>query len=262
MIAIIGPFRTPHSEFRTCNMSDVTQPSVPPAPDAGPDLRIGDDLRYVVIEGVIGAGKTTLARILAERTGARLVLEEFEDNAFLPRFYAEPERWAFQTQLTFLASRFRQQKRLLERDLFHQLLVSDYAFDKDRIFAHLNLKGDELQLYETLFTLMQPATPTPDLLVYLQSTPERLMRNIRHRARSYEMNMDPGYIASLNEAYNYYFLRYTKSPLLVVNAADIDFVKNPHDLEELIRQITRVRQSGNRYFTPAPAGPAQAPDQP
>src|SRR5690606_12169502 len=113
-------------------------------------------------------------------------------------FYADPERWAFQTQLSFLASRFRQQKQLLERDLFHQVVVSDYAFDKDRIFAHLNLKGDELQLYESLCALMQPATPTPDLLVYLRSSPERLLRNIKKRARSYELNMDPDYIVALN----------------------------------------------------------------
>ncbi len=222
-------------------------------PEGTPPDRLRDDLRYVVIEGVIGAGKTTLARILTERFHAKLVLEEFEENPFLPSFYADPARWAFQTQLSFLASRFRQQKRLLERDLFHQIVISDYAFDKDRIFAHLNLQGDELQLYESLYTLMQPATPTPDLVVYLQSSPERLMQNIRSRARSYELNMDPDYIGALNEAYDYYFLRYDKSPLLIVNATHIDFVKNPRDLEELVRQITRVRHTGTRYFNPQPS---------
>lgn len=217
-------------------------------------IRLRDDLRYLVIEGVIGAGKTTLARIIAERFGGRLALEEFEENPFLPSFYADPERWAFQTQLSFLASRFRQQKQLLERDLFHQVVVSDYAFDKDRIFAHLNLKGDELQLYESLYALMQPATPTPDLLVYLRSSPERLLRNIKKRARSYELNMDPDYIVALNDAYNYYFQRYTKSPMLIVNATDIDFVQNPHELEELIRQIVEVHDRGIRYFNPQPTG--------
>lgn len=234
-------------------MPDPTASTHAPARVPGP---LPDDLRYIVIEGVIGAGKTTLARRLAERFGGRLVLEEFEENPFLPSFYADPPRWAFQTQLSFLASRFRQQKRLLERDLFHQVLVSDYAFDKDRIFAHLNLTGDELQLYESLFAIMQPATPTPDLVVYLQSSPERLLRNIAQRDRPYERNMDPGYIAALNDAYNYYFLRYTKSPLLIVHATNIDFVKNPEDLEELVTQVTSIRTTGTRYFNPRSSGAA------
>ena len=236
-----------------------------------PPLALPDDLRYIVIEGVIGAGKTTLARILAERFDGQLVLEEFEGNPFLERFYEDRARWAFQTQLAFLASRFRQQKALLARDLFHQVTISDYAFDKDRIFAHLNLDGDELQLYETLYRLMEPATPQPDLVVYLQSTPERLMHNIRLRGRSYEADMDPGYIRALHEAYTYYFRRYAKSPLLIVNAAPIDFVKNPGDLEELLRQIATVRQAGTTYFDPKPAGaaggaadqePSESRDQP
>lgn len=220
-------------------------PSSPPLPEA---------LRYVVIEGVIGAGKTTLARLLAERFDGTLVLEEFEENPFLERFYDDRPRWAFQTQLAFLASRFRQQKDLFARDLFHQVTIADYAFDKDRIFAHLNLEGDELQLYETLYRLMEPSTPQPDLVVYLQSTPERLMENIRLRGRSYEANMDPDYIRELHEAYTYYFRRYTKSPLLIVNATPIDFVKNPADLKELVRQIVTVTPSGTTYFDPKSSG--------
>jgi deoxyguanosine kinase len=219
-----------------------------------PRIRLPDDMRYIVIEGVIGAGKTTLAHRLAERFRARLVLEAFEDNPFLERFYEDPERWSFQTQLTFLASRFRQQKALLGRDLFHDVLISDYAFDKDRIFAHLNLRGDELHLYETLYNLMQPATATPDLVVYLQSSPERLMQNIGRRGRLYERGMDPAYIAALNEAYNYYFFRYTKSPLLIVQATNIDFVANPSDLDELVREIASARTPGMRYFTPITGG--------
>ncbi len=225
----------------------------PESPRQDPPFRLADDLRYVIIEGVIGAGKTTLARILAERFNGQLVLERFEENPFLERFYKDRPRWAFQTQLAFLASRFRQQKALLSRDLFHQVTIADYAFDKDRIFAHLNLTGDEVQLYETLYGLMEPTTPRPDLVVYLQSSTERLMHNIRQRGRPYEANMDPAYIAALNEAYTYYFFRYTKSPLLIINAERIDFVKNLEELEELVRQIATVRHHGTTYFNPTPS---------
>jgi len=216
-------------------------------------IRLLDDLRFIIIEGVIGVGKTTLARLLAHRFNGQLVLEEFDLNPFLERFYQDRKRWGFQTQLAFLASRFRQQKALLTRDLFHQVTIADYSFDKDRIFAHLNLDGDEAQLYETLYSLMEPSIPRPDLIVYLQSTPERLMQNIRQRARSYETKMDPKYIEELHEAYTYYFFRYVKSPLLIINAEHIDFVKNPDEWEELVRQIATVRHHGTTYFNPVPS---------
>ncbi len=217
-----------------------------------PTKPLFEDIRYIVIEGVIGVGKTSLARILAQRFRGMLVLEEFEQNPFLSRFYEDRKRWAFQTQLSFLASRFRQQQTLMKPDLFHSLVVADYSFDKDRIFAHLNLDGDEIQLYETLFKLMQPSTPTPDLVVYLQSTPERLMKNIRLRARSFEKPMEQEYITALNEAYNYYFFRYNQSPLLIVNAERIDFVNQSQDLEQLVEQIRTLRHPGTTYFNPVP----------
>jgi len=218
--------------------------SLPPLPDA---------LNYLVIEGAIGAGKTSLARLLADRLDARLVLEEFEDNPFLERFYEDRERYAFQTQLAFLASRFRQQKDLATRDLFHPLVVSDYSFDKDRIFAHQTLDGDELQLYETLFRLMEPNAPTPDLVVYLRSSPDRLLRNIRQRGRSFEREMDAAYIESLHAAYDRYFRHYRKSPLLVVNVAELDFVDNKDHFDAIVYHIATTDLAGTTHCTPRPS---------
>ncbi len=232
---------------------DQTLPYGSYSENAGSLIELPEHLQYIIVEGVIGAGKTTLADILANRFGAQLILERPDENPFLEKFYEDRDRWAFQTQLSYLASRFRQQQGLLKRDLFHRILISDYAFDKDRIFARINLDGDELQLYETLYTLMQPTTPVPDLIVYLQSTSERLMMNIRKRARSYEVNMEESYIGALNDAYNHYFFHYTQSPLLIVNASNIDFVEQPDDLEELVRQIASLRHPGTTYFNPAPS---------
>lgn len=211
--------------------------------------RLPDHLGYIAVEGVIGAGKSTLARMLAARFEGRLVLEEFEDNPFLGSFYADRERWAFQTQLTFLASRFKQQKALAARDLFHRHLVADYTFDKDRIFAHVTLSGDELRLYETLYGLMEPGAPVPDLVVYLRSSVDRLLHNIALRGRSYEANMDAGYLAELGDAYDQYFFHYTKSPLLIVDASRIDFVREPATFDELVRQIETMK-GGTTYFNP------------
>ena len=199
-----------------------------------------ETLRYIAVEGVIGAGKTTLARMLARQMKARLVLEEFEENPFLPDFYKDADRWAFHTQLAFLASRFKQQKPLLSRDLFHQRTISDYTFDKDRIFAHITLTGDELVLYESLYTLMEPTTATPDLVVYLRSSVDRLMKNITLRDRDYERNMQQEYIADLTQAYDHYFNNYTRVPLLIVNSTELDFVNKRKDFEHLLEQIARA----------------------
>lgn len=216
----------------------------------GSPVELREDLRYIVIEGVIGVGKTTLAKMLAQRFGGRLVLEAFHENPFLERFYQDRNRWAFQTQLSFLAHRFKQQNSLLKPDLFHNLVVSDYSFDKDKIFAHQNLKGDELQLYESLFNLMQPRVPVPDLVVYLQASTKRLLQNIKLRGRPFENAMDPAYLEALNEAYNYFYFRYTDSPLLIINAEDVDFVRNEEELDEIVRQIVTTTHPGTTYFNP------------
>lgn len=246
------PYDLAHPAASAQQVAPMASSSAPDAPPSAsdPPPELPDHLNYIVIEGVIGAGKTTLARLMADRFDAKLVLEEFEENPFLERFYDDRARWAFQTQLAFLASRFRQQKELRARDLFHRAVISDYTFDKDRIFAHHNLDGDELHLYETLFSLMEPNTPTPDLVVYLQSTPERLMENIDQRGRPYEEDMDPAYIEALHEAYNYYFFRYTKSPLLIVNAAEIDFVENQQELDELVHYMAAMEHHGTTYVNP------------
>lgn len=193
--------------------------------------------RFIAIEGVIGAGKTTLAHMLAERRQARLVLEEFEDNPFLPKFYEDRVRYAFQTQLAFLASRFRQQQNMMSQDLFHTMTVSDYIFDKDRIFARLNLDADELALYDSIFSIMTGIAAQPDLVVFLQSSVERLIHNIDQRGREYERHITPEYLKDLNEAYNHFFYHYRRSPVVFINVSDVDFVQNPEHLLYIEEQL-------------------------
>ena len=209
------------------------------------------EIRHVAIEGVIGAGKTTLANMLSDRLEARLVLERFEENPFLPRFYEDPEHYAFQTQIFFLLSRYKQQQDLFQADLFHDFLISDYIFEKDKIFAYLTLADEELKLYETLLTAIERNVPTPDLVVYLQCSTERLMSNIRSRGRKMEVNISEDYIRDLNEAYNYFFFRYKATPLLIVKATDIDFVNNKDDFEDLLGQILRPNKAPIEYYNPA-----------
>ena len=212
------------------------------------------EIRHIAIEGVIGAGKTTLAAMLSERLGARLVLEKFEENPFLPKFYEDQEHYAFQTQIFFLLSRFRQQQELFQADLFQNVLVSDYIFDKDKIFAYLTLQDDELKLYESVLSAIEKNIPTPDLVVYLQSSLERLMANIRKRGRKMEENMSEEYIRELNEAYNYFFFRYKNAPLLIVKATEIDFVGRKADFENLVTQILRTDRAPVEYYNPVIKG--------
>lgn len=211
-----------------------------------------DALRYIAIEGAIGSGKTTLAHLMADRMQSRLVLEEHEQNPFLERFYQDRARWAFQTQLSFLAARYRQQSLLVARDLFHETVISDYAFEKDRIFAHITLQGDELRLYESLYQVMEAALPSPDLIVYLQSSVPQLVENIQKRERPFERAVDEAYLAAVAEAYDYFFFRYTRCPVLIVNTARLNFVKNPQALDELLRVVTTSTYPGITYFRGVP----------
>jgi deoxyguanosine kinase len=206
--------------------------------------------KYIAIEGVIGVGKTSLAVKLGERLNAQVILEKYSDNPYLSGFYKNPEQYAFQTQMAFLASRYKQQQQLSNRDLFHEYLVTDYIFDKDRIFAYLNLKDEELKLYENAVQLMDKKILPPDLVVYLQSSPERLRANIQRRARPFERWMSEDYIHNLHDAYNYFFLRYKKTPLLIVNVSEIDFVNDASDFELIYNLILKQQYVGTEYFKP------------
>lgn len=207
-----------------------------------------NNFEFIAIEGVIGAGKTSLAKLLAERRNARLVLEQFEDNPFLPKFYQDRERYAFPTQMAFLASRFKQQQNMLSKDLFQQLTVADYIFEKDRIFARLNLEEDELALYDSIFNIMTGISATPDLIVYLQSNVDRLLENIRQRDRDYERQISRSYLKDLSDSYNHFFHHYNKSPLMIINTSEIDFVSNRKHLDYIEEQIFDQPIRGNTHI--------------
>jgi len=211
--------------------------------------------RYIVVEGPIGVGKTTLAGALAEKLGGRLVAEAVEENPFLPSFYQDRRKHAFQAQLFFLLSRFQQQQELFQQDLFSQVTVSDYLFAKDRIFATLTLDPNELALYERVWELMGPRVVKPDLVVYLQARLDVLLARIRKRARDFERHFDAGYLDSLCKAYSDFFFHYEETPLLVVNASDID-IESEQDLSPLVSVIRRHRKGRLDYNPLATKPPA------
>lgn len=203
---------------------------------------------FIAIEGVIGVGKTSLAKLLTQRQNARLVLEKFDENPFLPKFYEDRERYAFPTQMAFLASRFKQQQKMLDKDLFQQMTISDYIFEKDRIFARLNLQDDELALYDSIFNIMTDISAKPDLVIYLQSSVDRLMKNIRERDRDYERHISRSYLQDLSDAYNHFFHHYNKSPLMTINTSEIDFVSNKKHLDYIEEQIFEHPVRGNTHI--------------
>ena len=205
--------------------------------------------RYIVVEGPIGVGKTSLTRALAQRFSGRTVFEQVEENPFLASFYQDRNKHAFQTQLFFLLSRFKQQQQLFQQDLFSRVTVSDYLFAKDRIFASITLDPNELALYERVYEHLGPRVMRPDLVIYLQARLEVLLARIRKRGREFERKFDPEYLAELSRTYNDFFHRYDETPLLVINTSDIDFVESERDFEELIRAMGSIK-AGTHYYQP------------
>ena len=202
-----------------------------------------------MVEGPIGVGKTSLTRTLSKRFNARSVFELVEENPFLASFYQDRNKHAFQTQLFFLLSRFKQQQELFQQELFSQVTVSDYLFAKDRIFASITLDPNELALYERVYEHLGPRVMKPDLVIYLQARLDVLLARIRKRGREFERKFDPEYLAELARTYNDFFHRYDETPLLVINTSDIDFVESERDFEELIRAIGSIK-AGTHYYQP------------
>src|SRR5690625_3361602 len=209
-------------------------------------------LNFIAIEGVTEAGKTTMTKLLVERNGGRLVLEEYEENPFLPRFYEDRKRYAFQTQLAFLASRFKQQQTILEPELFDEGIISDYIFEKDRIFARINLDEDEMALYDNIFGIMAGISAKPDLVVYLQSNVRRFWKNIKKRGRDYEKQITPDYLQELCDAYNQLFYHYSRTPVMIINTVEADFKHNPEQLAYIEDQIFTQPIRSNTHITITP----------
>jgi deoxyadenosine/deoxycytidine kinase len=205
--------------------------------------------QYIAVEGAIGVGKTAVVERLTQRLEAVSLLEEWGQNPFLKPFYDGKPGAAFQSELFFVLSRHRQQQELLQRKLFTQATISDYVFEKSRLFAYLNLEDSELLVYEKLYTLLGEGVPRPDLVVYLQAPTDVLARRIKQRGRPEELHLSEEYLAEVNRAYNHYFFHYTATPLLVVNTAEVDFVKHEDDLDDLVKQIRQMGK-GTQYYVP------------
>jgi deoxyadenosine/deoxycytidine kinase len=203
---------------------------------------------YVSVDGPIGVGKTTLVEMLARRYEGVKILEDV-DNPFLGDFYQDRPGAAFQTELYFLLSRYKQQQEIAQRELFDRLLVSDYTFQKNRIFAYLNLSDDELMLFDKLYALLEPQVPVPDLIIYLVADVDTCMERIRRRARNVEKTIAEEYIAELIDAYNHYYHYYDRSPLLVVDTRHLNFPQRPEDFDELLHRLARPIR-GTEYFQP------------
>jgi len=203
--------------------------------------------RYIVVEGPIGAGKTSLARQLAEHVDAELLLEQPEDNPFLPRFYGDMARFALPTQLTFLFQRADQLRGMAQLDMFRKPTVSDFLLDKDPLFARLNLADEEYALYEKVYQHLKPQTATPDLVVYLQAPVDTLVARVRSRGVDFEQAIPDEYLARLADAYSRFFYQYDEAPLLIINSERLNFVDNPAHLRMLLARIAGMR-SRREFF--------------
>ena len=202
-----------------------------------------------MVEGPLGVGKTSLARLLAEKLNAHALLEDTEGNPFLPNFYKNPLKYGFQTQIYFLLKRYQQASNIDQMSLFEKAVISDYLFDKDRLFARIILDDNEFWLYEQLFQLLRKRISPPDLVIFLQARTDVLVDRIRKRGRKYERGISEDYLEAINEAFNELFFHYADSPLLVVNASEIDFVNVPADLDDLVTQIKKMK-GGTQYYVP------------
>lgn len=213
-----------------------------------PDSPVRLPYRHIAVEGPIGVGKTSLVNMLAKRFKGTRILEDVE-NPFLGDFYKDKKGAAFRCQLFFLLSRYDQQRKLAQRDLFTELVLSDYSFPKDKIFAYLTLDDAELMIYNRLYEVLVESVPKPELVIYLQGNLETLLKRIKRRGRDYEKTIAPAYLKELSDAYSHYFYRYEDTPLLVVNTNEIDFVHKPEHFDALVDQISRA-QKGTQYYVP------------
>lgn len=203
-----------------------------------------EKIKYIAVEGPIGVGKSSLARMLAEDYGAKSLFENPDENPFLPQFYDDPHRHAFQTQLFFLLSRYQQQLEIKQQDLFEQKVVCDYVFAKDLVFAHLNLTEDEFALYSQIYKLLDQRLPRPDVVIFLQAQADVLMKRIKMRRKDYESDIDPDYVLKVSQAYSQFFFQYNEAPLLVVNTSGLDFVNHAKDYEMLKKELFYLLKSG------------------
>jgi len=210
---------------------------------------ISDMHHHIVIEGSLGVGKTSLAVMLAEKMSGQTLLERTEENPFLVKFYQNPKKYRFQTQIFFLLHRYQQASEIRQIGLFKRSIISDYLFDKDRVFARANLDDNEFWLYDQLFKLLKKRITPPDLVIFLQATTDVSMKRINKRDREYERSINYRYLEEINQSLNEFFFHYSDSPLLVINASKIDFVNVPEDFEDLVKQIKRIK-SGTQYYVP------------